>query len=38
MSDFIKHFLICVPQMNEGLTGLEQVTSGVINDRINILG
>ncbi len=22
--DFIKHILICVPKMNEGLTGLEQ--------------
>ncbi len=23
-SDFIKNILICVPKMNEGLTGLEQ--------------
>ncbi len=23
LSDFIKHILICVPKMNEGLTGLE---------------
>jgi len=24
LSDFIKNILICVPKMNEGLTGLEQ--------------
>ncbi len=24
LSDCIKHILICVPKMNEGLTGLEQ--------------
>ncbi len=24
LSEFIKNILICVPKMNEGLTGLEQ--------------
>ncbi len=24
LSDFIKNILICVPKMNEGLTGLER--------------
>ncbi len=24
VSDFIKHILICVPKMNDGLTGLER--------------
>ncbi len=34
-SDFIKNILICVPKMNEGLTGLER-HEWVINDRIFI--
>ncbi len=36
-ADFIKNFLICVPKMNEGLTGLERCEC-VINDRIFIFG
>ncbi len=38
LSEFIKNILICVPKMNEGLTGLERHKGWVINDRIFIFG
>ncbi len=38
VSEFIKNILICVPKMNEGLTGLKQHEGGIINDRIFIFG
>ncbi len=36
LSESIKNILICVPKMNEDITGLEQ--GWVINDRIFIFG
>ncbi len=30
LSDFIKNILICVPKMNEGLTGLERHEGDII--------
>ncbi len=41
LSDSIKNILICVPKMNEGVTGLEQHEPSlmtIINDRIYIFG
>ncbi len=38
LSDFIKNILICVPKMNEGLTGLERHEGEYLMTELNFLG
>ncbi len=38
LSDFIKNILICVPKMNEGLTGLERHDGELLMTELRFLG